>query len=188
MYSHTLNQLKVKYCVTFILFVQCFSLGLIYCFGSRARKCSATIQISQLEDHWGSYSNHFPGAGARPMRVMLGANRASLQWNVSQPRWRSEGLARTSVWSLGWMWRESGTTSKTKSKSVSVLHGCQGLEGCPFSKTATVPIPQRQGSWDGSMPPLLFDLVSPERMSFLLSAPQCTGKQGPGRAPAVMLI
>ena len=76
-----------------------------------------------------------PGAGARPMRVMLGANRASLQWNVSQPRWRSESLARTSVWSSGWIWRESGTTSKAKSKSVSVLHGCQGLEGCPFSKT-----------------------------------------------------
>lgn len=37
-------------------------------------------------------------------------------------------------------------------------------------------------------PPLLFDLVSPERMSFLLSAPECSGKQGPGRTPAVMLI
>lgn len=31
------------------------------------------------------------------------------------------------------IWQESGTTSKTKSKSVSVRHGCQGLKGCPLT-------------------------------------------------------
>lgn len=145
----------------------------------------------------GNLFKTLPRSRCTTQESMIRANTASLKWNVSQPHQWSEALAWTTVLSSGWMWRESGTTSKTKSKSVSVLHGCQGLKGCPFntrpredqhSGTATVPIPQRQGCWDESIPPLLFDLVSPERMSFLLSAPQCSGKQGPGRAPAVMLI
>lgn len=109
----------------------------------------------------------------------------------------SDDLAGTSVLCSGCKWQESGTTSKTKSKSVSILHGCRGLKDFPFniwpcedlhSASVTVPIPPRQRCWDKSMPPLLFDLVSPERIRFPLNARQWCGKQEPGRAPAVMLI
>lgn len=123
---------------------------------------------------------------------------ALAQGNVSQPHQWLEAL----VWTIqSCPWRGYGEKvaqhQKTKSKSVFVLHGCQRLKGCPLnswtrkdlhSSTASVPIPQRQDCEDESMPVLLFDLVSAQRMNFLLSAPQCTGKQGPGRAPAVMLI
>lgn len=70
-----------------------------------------------------------------------------------QPHQWSEALAWTTVLSSGRIWRESGSTSKTKSKSVFVLHGCQGLKGCLFraqpcegshSNTGTVPISHRQ--------------------------------------------
>lgn len=127
---------------------------------------------------------------SRPTQRCL-AVKGSSHTSVQEP-W--QGLQS---WSCGRIWQESGTISTTKSTSVCFLHGCQGFNGCLFntrlcedrhSGTVTVPIPQRQGCWDESIPILLFDLVSPERMSFLLSAPQCSGKQGPGQAPAGMLI
>lgn len=60
----------------------------------------------------------------------------------------------------------SGTTSKTKSESVSVVHGCQRLKGRPQRTSAVA-----RRLWpsidatatDEPLPPLLFDLVSPEK-------------------------
>ncbi len=60
--------------LSFVLFKLCFSpaLELIYCFGAWARRCTTTIQIFLLENHWGTYSRHFPGAGAQHMSLWSG--------------------------------------------------------------------------------------------------------------------
>lgn len=51
---------------------------------------------------------------------------------ATSPVVRGLGMALT-VLSSWCIWWESGMASKTKSKSVSVLHGCQGLKGCLFN-------------------------------------------------------
>lgn len=83
---------------------------------SQAVHCNHTnLSIGKtVGELWGT--RHFPWSRCTSHESLIRANSAtaSLQWNVLQRHQWSEALAWITVLSSGWMWRESGTTSKTK--------------------------------------------------------------------------
>lgn len=123
--------------LAFVLFwtvFQCCSrANLLFMCMSQAVHCCHTNLLTRKP--LGNSFKTLPRSRCTTHECMIRANTAtaSLQWNVYQRHLWSEALAWTTVLSSGWIWREMGRTSKTKSKSVSVLHGCQGLKGCPFN-------------------------------------------------------
>lgn len=149
------------------------------------------VRVRKAEHHYNT-NLYFGKLSRNSLRVLVGQ-----LWNARQRGGCPEALARrppSPFLGLNITRKWHDIKKNKKSKSVSVLHGCQGLKRLLLQLedqhcgTPALAIPQRQGCRDESVPPLLFDPSIPWKMSFLLSAPQWCERQGPGRAPAAMLI
>lgn len=92
------------------------------------------VRVGKAEHHYNT-NLYFGKLSRNSLRVLVGQ-----LWNARQRGGCPEALARTAVPLLGLnITRKVARHQKTKSKSVSVLHGCQGLKGRSYNwRTSTV--------------------------------------------------
>lgn len=115
---------------------------------------------------------------------------ALAQGNVSQPHQWLEALAWTTVVSLGWIWRESGTTSKDKKQICLCPSRLPGIKRLSFEQLDSQGLTQQHCFCSHSSTPRLWGRVhaSPAFWPGIRSKnefpPQCTTMHREARARA----
>lgn len=94
-----------------------------------------------------------PGAGAQHMSPRSAPTQPQprCERTVPQPHQRSEALAWSAAPSSGWMWRESGTTSKNKKQICLCPSRLPGIKRLSFQHWASRGLTQ----WRGRLFPFL---------------------------------